>query len=435
MNHADILADRDEGTTQATDVVAGHHPALLDRIVEHGQRRRRAGRATALNAHFFENVRHAVTDHRRRCQGEVDDAKRCIEPLARFQRDQLADAGDLEGHALDRFGHDVELLATHFFQRGLDHARAADANVDGFLRFADAMKRPSHEGIVLDGIGKDDEFGATQTIPVCRQLSRLLDNLPHFTDGIHVDAFLGGADIDRGADALRHGQRLGNRTDQDAVALAVAFLHQRGKAADEIHPERTGGLVERTRESHVIVVVRRASHQRHRRDGDSFVDDRNAEFEFELIADRDQIFGIAADFLVDPAPRFFSVRIAAVEQRNPHGDGADIQLLLIDHLDRFKNIKGIHGSDPVHRVENILALHADGNTEPLAQTIQPRLEFVDADRHASKIDEHDHGEKLAHDRLVDIENIDLVSAEFRADSSDDSFFVFSDNGNNGAHLG
>jgi hypothetical protein len=65
--------------------------------------------------------------------------KRRIEPLARFQRDQLADTGDLEGHALDGFGDDIELLAPDLFQRGLDHAGAADADVDGFLRLADAM--------------------------------------------------------------------------------------------------------------------------------------------------------------------------------------------------------------------------------------------------------------------------------------------------------
>ena len=57
------------------------------------------------------------------------------------------------------------------------------------------------------------------------------------------------------------------------------------------------------------------------------------------------------------------VRVRAVEQGDAHGNGADVEMLLVDHGDRLQNFTAVdHGcvlSDAVHGVEDVLALGAD----------------------------------------------------------------------------
>ena len=66
--------------------------------------------------------------------------------------------------------------------------------------------------------------------------------------GVHVDAGAGGGDVDRGADALGGRERLGDRGDEPAVAVADALVHERREAADEVDAHLVRGAVERQRE-------------------------------------------------------------------------------------------------------------------------------------------------------------------------------------------
>ena len=53
-----------------------HQAALLDRIVEECECRRRTGCPARLKAHLLKNARHTVSDLRGRCQRKIDDAER-----------------------------------------------------------------------------------------------------------------------------------------------------------------------------------------------------------------------------------------------------------------------------------------------------------------------------------------------------------------------
>ena len=53
-----------------------HQAALLDRIVEECERRRRAGCSARLEPHLLKNARHTVSNLRGRCQREINDAER-----------------------------------------------------------------------------------------------------------------------------------------------------------------------------------------------------------------------------------------------------------------------------------------------------------------------------------------------------------------------
>ena len=53
-----------------------HQAALLDRIVEECESRRRTGCPARLKPHLLQDARHTVSDLRGRCQREIDDAER-----------------------------------------------------------------------------------------------------------------------------------------------------------------------------------------------------------------------------------------------------------------------------------------------------------------------------------------------------------------------
>ena len=75
----------------------------------------------------------------------------------------------------------------------------------------------------------------------------------------------------------------------------------------------------------------------------------------------------AADFVVDFLAGGLGIGVSAVQQGDAHGDGADVQVLLVEHLYRLENFRGIdHNgclapfSDPVHGLEGVLPLGLDG---------------------------------------------------------------------------
>ena len=99
-----VLADGDERAREAADRRRGEAPALLDRVVQKRQRGRRARGADPDDAHRLEDLADAVADLRRRGQRQVDDPEGDAEPRGDLAADQLADARDAEGRALDLLG-------------------------------------------------------------------------------------------------------------------------------------------------------------------------------------------------------------------------------------------------------------------------------------------------------------------------------------------
>ena len=200
------------------------------------------------------------------------------------------------------------------------------------------MECARHERVVVYGVGENDQLGAAHGVVVLGQLRGLLDDAAHQTDGVKVDAGLGGGDVYRGADqiGLRHGLR--NGVDEDFVALGEALLHEGREAADEVYAGGVGRAVERLCERHIAVRARGRADHGDRGDGNTLVDDRDAELALDLLAGRDELFCTARYLVVDLVREHIDVVRREIAQRNAHRDGADVKVLLLDHLDGFQNI-------------------------------------------------------------------------------------------------
>lgn len=70
----------------------------------------------------------------------------------------------------------------------------------------------------------------------------------------------------------------------------------------------------------------------------------------------------------------------------------------------------VPSSDPVHGVENILPLHVHRKPARLADGAKMLREHIERHFALGKIDEHDHCEVALHERLADVENVDVCSA-------------------------
>ena len=83
----------------------------------------------------------------------------------------------------------------HAPERVLHDARTGHADVHLALRLAHAVKRARHEGVVLHGVGKDDELGAGHAALRGGERGGALDGAAHLGHGVHVDARARRADV------------------------------------------------------------------------------------------------------------------------------------------------------------------------------------------------------------------------------------------------
>ena len=206
------------------------------------------------------------------------------------------------------------------------------------------MKRARHKRIVLRHIREHDELRAAYRAAVARQIRGALDYLAHLCDGVHVYAGFGRRDIDRRADKLGLIERVGDGRDQRLVLFCHALVYERSVSADEVDAERLCRAVERLRGFDAAVGRRRSADKRNRRDGDPFIDYRNAVFFFDSLADLDEMLGIFCDFVVYALAELILIVGRAVEKRYAHCDCADIEVFLAYHADCFKYVCGVeHG--------------------------------------------------------------------------------------------
>ena len=287
-------------------------------------------------------MRHGVTPRWSRRKREIHNAKGDVQPLAGFARYQLAYARDLECGALDGLRHHVKRLSFAGFQRLLDHAGAGNTHVDRRLRFAHAAERAGHEGIVLHGVGKDDELCAAQTIGIGGQFRRPFDNGAHIAHGVHVQTGLGAADIHRGAKPLGGGKHLGDGFQQTLVGVRRALLHQRGVSAEEIHAHFTRGAIQPVRDGAGIALADQADG----RDGDALVHNRDTELAFKRFARAHKILCYRADLVIHTLSAALGVGIGAVQQVDAKGDGADVEVLLLNHPHRLQDFTSINHAAP-----------------------------------------------------------------------------------------
>ncbi len=178
-------------------------------------------------------------------------------------------------------------------------------------------------------------------------------------------------------------------------ASVMPFWTRAEKPPMKLTPVALGRPVQGGGKGGVVVCLRRSGHQGDGGDGDALVDDGDAEFLLDGLAGGHQIFGAAGDLVVDGVAGLPGVAAGAGQQGDAHGDGAHVQMLLVDHLDglhdlvliehEFPPVKGgvargdragrpVRGgpppSDSVHGVEDVLPLDADGQPLLPARLLQ-----------------------------------------------------------------
>ena len=90
-------------------------------------------------------------------------------------------------------------------------------------------------------------------------------------------------------------------------------------------------------------------------------------------------------------------------------------------------------SDPVHGVEDILVLDLDTEPQVEAEVFQVLGQFGKRNIGLGDLHQHHHGENLLHDRLGDIEDIDVGVGQDPADRGDDADPVFADDADDRSH--
>ena len=195
------------------------------------------------------------------------------------------------------------------------------------------MDGPGHEGVVARLVAEDHELGRPEAALVAGLFGQFLDGPADHRQGVHVDALLAGGDIDRGADLLGLGQGLGDRGDVFPVGGGHAFFHLGGEAAEDIDADGGGGPVEALGQLDEAVPVETGADKGDGGHRYPLVDHRDAEFPADGIAGRDEIPGKIEYSLLDPLAGALDIAGAAVEDVDAHGDGADIEVFLLNHLD------------------------------------------------------------------------------------------------------
>ena len=156
IDHTLILGNRDERAAESADGAGRHDTALLHLIVQHRQCGGRARRTGALESHRLQDIRNRITDGRRRCEGEVNDAERNTELTARLLRYQLAYAGDLKRGLLDQFGQLLEIEVLRVLQCITYDARSGDADVQDAVCLGNAMEGTGHERVIIRCVTEND---------------------------------------------------------------------------------------------------------------------------------------------------------------------------------------------------------------------------------------------------------------------------------------
>ena len=432
VNHALILRYGNERARKAADIAGGHHAALFDVIVQKRERGSRAGSAGMLKTDLLEDVGHRVADRGSRSKRQVDNAEGNAEPGRRLLGDELTYARNLERSLFNRLAESLEIGSANGLQYVIDHAGARHADIDDRIGFAHAVERACHERIVVWSVAENDYLRAADRVAVLRALGGRLYDLAHKTDGIHVDARLGGADIHRGADSIRHGHRLGDGADQKLVGPSHALRDDCGIASDEVDADLLGRAVESLGNLHEIGGLLAASRADNRRgrDRNALVDDGNAELATDFVAGLHEILGVRREFRVDVVACRLERRVRAVKKRNAHRDRTNIKILFENHLVRLENFGDVDHLAPlyaVHLLEDLGLLAANLEPHRLTEFAQSGRNIFEALAAGCDVYNHHHVEILLDDSLGDIKNIDVVLREIGARLGDDADDVLTDN--------
>ena len=475
VNHVLVFGDRDERTGQTAHVGGRHDAALLDLVVEHGQGRSGAGSANLFEAYLLKHFAHRVAHGRGRSEGKVDDAERHAKTAGSLLSHKLAHARDLERGALDGLAQELEVLAFGRIECAGDHTGAGDTNVDDRVAFGNAVEATGHERVVVRHVAERHELDAAVRVVVGGALGDVLDDVAEQFDRVHVDAGLGGTDVHGRADDVGLGKGLRQGADEQLLGRGHGLGDECGVAADQVDADFLGCLVKRVGDLDEVLarLAAAGADQRDRGDGDALVDDRDAVVAFDGLAGGNEVLGIGSDLAVDVVAGLVDIVRGAVEQRDAHGDGADVELLLLDHLIGLVDLHDVqHGlfltgylktslavtlirgirmapsaesppgfppprvrrpaervaSNTVHLGEDFLTLAADAHADVVAEVLKVADHRAEVLVRVGVVDNHHHVEVTVDDGLRDVEHVDVVLGQVGADSRDDADGVLTDDG-------
>ena len=423
VDHVLVFGDRNERAGQAAHIGGRHDAALLHLVVEHGERGGGAWGAHLFEADLLQHFADGVAHGGGRGEREVDDAEWHSESAGGLLGHQLADARDLERGALDGFAQEFEVFALGLVERAGDHAGAGNADVDDRVTFGHAVEAACHERVVVRGVAERHELHATVGIIVCGGVRDVLDDVAEQFDGVHVDAGFGGAHVHGGANDVGFGQGLRQGADEHFLSRGHGLGHERGVAANQVDADLLGRAVERVRDLDEILgaLAGACADQGNRGDSDALVDDRDAEIAFDGLAGGHEVLGVHGDLVVDVLADLVDAVGCAIQQADAHGDGAHVELLLLDHLVGLVDLHDIQhgfslrlvrfvasitcvtyvcrGSDAVHLGEDLFALAADAHADLLAELVEIVDDCAEFLVRVGIIHNHHHVEEAVDDGL------------------------------------
>ena len=322
----------------------------------------------------------------------------------------------------------------------LDHTGTADTDIDDAVALGNAVECASHEGIVSGGIAEHDDLGAAESLLLARQLRRALDHIAHLAHGIHIDARLRRADVDRRADNIRRRHRLRNGVDEHAVAVRHSLFDECRKSANEVDPDRLARAIECLRHRDEGIRLTRIRCNPDGRDRDTFIDDGDAVLRLDVLARLNEILRRARDLLIDILAELLEIWMGTVPQGDSHRNGTHIEAVFCNHPIGFTDVLKCNQSaapcsNLVHDLENLLMLNLDLKSLLLALLPQNLLQLLELDlRIIRHLGNHHHVEKTIHNILVHIHDVDALLGKNPAHHRHNTDLIPSDYRYNQLHL-
>ena len=265
-------------------MAGSHNAALLYGVVQQRQSCRGTVGTGDLQTHFLQDPGNTVAYRRSRRQAQIHNAKGNAQATGSLHAYDLTHTGDLEGGLFNGIGNYIKGLALYALQSMVNNARTGNAHVQDALRLTNAVESAGHKGVVLHCIGKNHQLCAAQSIVVRGNFRSFLNNSAHFSYGIHIDARLGRAHINTGADTLSCAQRLRNGADQLPITGSTALLHQSRKAADEVNAADFRCFVHSSCNGGIGICLASTGHQGNGGNRNALIDNGNTKFPLNILA-------------------------------------------------------------------------------------------------------------------------------------------------------
>ena len=127
---------------------------------------------------------------------------------------------------------------------------------------------------------------------------------------------------------------MGNGFDQSPVTPGHTLLDQGPESADEVHSRCSRGLIHGAGNGNHLRSRKSTSRHRDGTYGNAFIHHRNAVLDADLIAHLNEVLSHPANLAVNAPDKALMVVIRTVEKADTEGDGAHIQMLVLEHFKR-----------------------------------------------------------------------------------------------------